>query len=94
MNRSPANALLGLALAGLGATCAAERTIDKEVVVNATVDQDWDAWTTREGIRSFFAADAVVEPRVGGAFHIQTDPGDASDMKEADDMRYMALQPK
>ncbi|MDZ7590104.1 MAG: SRPBCC domain-containing protein [Rubrivivax sp.] len=95
MNRSFANAWLGLALAAvLGATQAAERAIDKEVVVNATLDQAWDAWTTREGIRSFFAPDAAVEPRVGGAFHIHMDPGGAPGMKGADDMRFMALQPK
>ena len=73
---------------------AAERAIDKEVVVAATVDQVWEAWTTREGIRSFFAPDAEVEPRVGGAFHIHMDPGAAPGMKGADDMRFMALQPK
>ena len=47
---------------------AAERAIEKQAVVNATLDQAWDAWTTREGITSFFAPDAKVEPRVGGAF--------------------------
>jgi len=95
MNRSLACAWLGLALAAsLGATQAAERAIDKEVVVNATLDQAWEAWTTREGIRSFFAPDAVVEPRVGGAFHIHMDPGGTPGMKGADDMRFMALQPK
>jgi uncharacterized protein YndB with AHSA1/START domain len=95
MNRCPKVAALALALAASpGATQAAERAIDKEVVVNATLDQAWDAWTTREGIRSFFAPDAVVEPRVGGAFHIHMDPGGAPGMKGADEMRYMALQPK
>ena len=68
--------LAGLALAaGLGAARSAERAIDKETVVNATLDQAWDAWTTREGIVSFFAPDAQIEPRVGGAFHIHMDPG-------------------
>ena len=33
---------------------AAERSLDKEVVVNATLDQAWEAWTTREGVVSFF----------------------------------------
>ncbi len=37
---------------------AAEKAIDKEVVVAATLVQVWDAWTTREGIVSFFALDA------------------------------------
>ena len=73
---------------------AAERAVDKEVVIKATVDEAWAAWTTREGITSFFAPDAVVDPRVGGAFHIHIDPGAAAGMKGADDMRFMALQPK
>ena len=93
------NALLPTLLAvgclgGTGPATAAERAIDKEVVVAATLDQTWEAWTTREGIRSFFAPDAEVEPRVGGAFHIHIDPGAAPGMKGADDMRFMALQPK
>ncbi len=95
MDRSLLNPCLALALAiSLCAAQAAERAIDKEVVVNATLDQAWEAWTTREGIRSFFAPDAVVEPHVGGAFHIHMDPGGAPGMKGADDMRFMALQPK
>jgi uncharacterized protein YndB with AHSA1/START domain len=95
MGRSQAIIWLGLALAAsLGTAQAAERAIEKEVVVDATLDQAWEAWTTRDGIRSFFAPDAVVEPRVGGAFHIHMDPGAAPGMKGADDMRYMALQPK
>ncbi len=73
---------------------AAERSIDKQVVVNATLDQLWAAWTTREGIVSFFAPDAVIDARVGGAFHIHIDPGAPPGSKGADDMRYMALQPK
>jgi len=93
------NALLPTLLAvgclgGTGPATAAERAIDKEVVVAATLDQTWEAWTTREGIRSFFAPAAEVEPRVGGAFHIHIDPGAAPGMKGADDMRFMALQPK
>jgi uncharacterized protein YndB with AHSA1/START domain len=95
MIRPPSTILLGLLLAaGPGAAGASERAIDKEVVIDATLDQAWHAWTTREGIVSFFAPDAVVEPRVGGAFHIHMDPGAAPGMKGADDMRFMALQPK
>jgi len=87
---------LVLLLAALlpGAGVAAERAIDKEVVIAANVDQAWDAWTTREGIVSFFAPDAIIEPRVGGAFHIHIDPTAPPGMKGADDMRFLALQPK
>lgn len=73
---------------------ASERAIDKQVVVAATLDQAWAAWTTREGIVSFFAPDAEVDPRVGGAFHIHIDPLAAPGSKGADDMRFLALQPK
>jgi len=73
---------------------AAEKAIDKEIVVPATVDQAWAAWTTREGITSFFAPGAEIDARVGGAFHIHMDPSAEPGMKGADDMRYMALQPK
>ena len=72
---------------------AAERAIDKEVVIAAKPDQAWDAWTTRAGITSFFAPDAKIEAKVGGAFHIYIDPLAEPGMKGADDMRFMALQP-
>ena len=73
---------------------AAERAIDKEIVVPATLDAAWTAWTTREGIITFFAPDAVVEPKVGGAFHIHINPLAEPGMKGADDMRFLAIQPK
>jgi uncharacterized protein YndB with AHSA1/START domain len=72
---------------------AAERAIDKEVVVPASLEKVWESWTTREGIRGFFAPDAVIEPRVGGAFHIHIDPLAQPGARGADDMRFMALQP-
>ena len=73
---------------------AAERSLDKQVEITATLDQAWAAWTTREGITSFFSPDAQIEPRVGGAFHIYIDPLAEPGMKGADEMRFMALQPK
>ncbi len=87
-----------LILAGLAAapwsTQAAERAIDKSVEVVATLDDAWAAWTTREGIVSFFAPDAKIEARVGGAFQIYIDPTAAPGSKGADDMRFLAVQPK
>ena len=81
-------------LAILGEVRGAERSIDKEVVIAASLDQAWEAWTTREGIRSFFAPDAHIEPRVGGAFAIYINPLAPAGEKGADDMRFMALQPR
>ncbi len=73
---------------------ASERVIDKEIVVPASLDAAWAAWTTRDGIISFFAPDAVVDAKVGGAFHIYINPLAEPGMKGADDMRFLAVQPK
>ncbi len=73
---------------------AAERSLDKEVIIKASLDQAWQSWTTREGITAFFAPDAKIEARVGGAFQIYIDPGAEPGMRGADEMRFLALQPK
>jgi uncharacterized protein YndB with AHSA1/START domain len=79
-----------LVTAGAG---AAERAIEKSVVVDAGIEQVWSSWTTREGIVGFFAPDAQIDARPGGAFHIYVDPQAAPGLKGADDMRFLALQP-
>lgn len=73
---------------------AAERAIDKQIVIDAALAQAWESWTTREGIVSFFAPDAKIEARVGGAFHVYINPLAEPGLKGADDMRFMALQPQ
>ena len=90
--RLASSVLLGLLIACCPAW-AAERAIDKEIVVPAALDKVWESWTTREGIRGFFAPDAEIEPSVGGAFHIHIDPLAPRGSRGADDMRFMALQP-
>jgi uncharacterized protein YndB with AHSA1/START domain len=85
--------LLPLLLALTPWAWSAERALDKDVLVKATPAQVWAAWTTREGITSFFAPDAEIDPRVGGAFHIFIDPLAQPGSRGADDMRFMALQP-
>jgi uncharacterized protein YndB with AHSA1/START domain len=72
----------------------AERAIDREVVVAANVDAVWQAWTTSEGIRTFFAPDAHVELRVDGPFEIFINPYAAPGLKGADGMRIIGFQPK
>ncbi len=85
---------LWLLLAFSAVAQADERSIDKSVVVPATLDAAWAAWTTREGITSFFAPDARIEATPGGAFEIYMDPYAEPGLKGADTMRYLAVQPK
>jgi len=83
-------ALLLLALSAFAA--AEERMIHKEVVVAAPVAEAWRGWTTKEGIESFFAPEAVVEPRPDGAFDIHMNPYAPAGMKGADGMRVLGVQ--
>lgn len=82
-----------LALAMLPAA-AQERAIVKTALVKAGVDEVWKAWTTAEGITSFFAPSAVIEPRPGGLFEIHFNPYAKPGMKGADGMVFLALQEK
>ncbi|MBX3603726.1 MAG: SRPBCC domain-containing protein [Piscinibacter sp.] len=85
--------LLGVFLWVLASSAAAqERAITKQATIAAPIASVWQAWTTSEGITSFFAPEAQVEARPGGAFHIHFDPYGAPGMKGADEMRFLALQ--
>jgi len=47
-----------------------EQSITGETFVNAGIDEVWKAWTTKEGITSFFSPDCNIEPKVGGPFEV------------------------
>lgn len=84
-------AALAAALLVLGAH-AEERGIAREVTVKAPVEQVYKAWTTSEGVASFFAPEARVEPRSGGLFEVWMNPYAPPGQRGADDMRFLALQ--
>ncbi len=91
------NAIAALLLAPALASAEAlvpDRAIVKTVTVKATVDETWKAWTTTEGIKTFFAPDANVEARPGGPFEIFFNPYAKPGLKGADDMVVLAVQEK
>ncbi|HEX9390087.1 MAG TPA: SRPBCC domain-containing protein [Usitatibacteraceae bacterium] len=71
---------------------AQERAIDEKVTVKSGVAEVWKAWTTTEGIKTFFAPDAKVELRVDGPFQIYINPLAEPGMRGADDMRIIGFQ--
>jgi len=73
---------------------AQERAIVKTVTVKAPVEEAWKAWTTAEGIKTFFAPDARVEARPGGPFEIYFNPYAKPGLKGADGMVFLAVQEK
>ncbi|HEX9987815.1 MAG TPA: SRPBCC domain-containing protein [Chloroflexia bacterium] len=70
------------------------RAIEVDVVVDATVEEAWDAWTTEEGIVSFFAPACNIDLRVGGPYEIFFNPDAEPGMRGADDMQILAVQPQ
>jgi uncharacterized protein YndB with AHSA1/START domain len=80
-----------LVLATLPAA-AQERAIRSAVIVPAPLDEVWAAWTTSEGIRSFFAPEAHVEARVDGPFEVFINPYAEPGLKGADGMRFLSIQ--
>lgn len=46
------------------------KILRKEIVVPASLEQVWNAWTTAEGVKTFFSSEAKVELVVGGSFEI------------------------
>ena len=48
----------------------ASKVIRKETITTATVADAWKAWTTVEGVTSFFVPKANIEPVVGGRYEL------------------------
>jgi uncharacterized protein YndB with AHSA1/START domain len=71
-----------------------ERAIRATVVVEAGLDEVWEAWTTEQGVRTFFAPDARVEPKAGGVYEIYFDPQAEPGSRGGEGVRILALQPK
>jgi uncharacterized protein YndB with AHSA1/START domain len=64
--------------------------------VNAPIEKVWDAWTTPDGIKTFFAPDCKVDLRVDGTYEIyffpEAKPGERG--SEGEGMRILGLEPK
>lgn len=86
--------LVSVAVLGASAVQAAEPAIALSVTVKAPVSAVWKAWTTADGLTSFFAPEAEVDPRPDGAFHLFMDPYGKPGMKGADTMTLLAVEPE
>jgi uncharacterized protein YndB with AHSA1/START domain len=69
-----------------------ERAITHAVIVKASAAEAYRLFTTKEGVTSFFAPDAIVEARVDGLFEMHLNPFAALGDKGGDGMRFLALQ--
>jgi len=71
-----------------------DRAIHLETVVEASRHDVWEAWTTEDGARTFFAPLCKIELRVGGPyemyFNLNARPGE----RGGEGLTILALQPE
>ncbi|MHB8867632.1 MAG: SRPBCC family protein [Thermoleophilia bacterium] len=71
-----------------------ERDIAKEVVVAASRADVWLAWTTCEGVGSFFGQGARIELEPGGAYEIYFDLDAPPGSRGSEGMRVLSYLPE
>lgn len=74
------------------AAFAGEKEIRFEVNVPASREAVWNAWTTVEGVKSFFAGGANIDLRPDGMYEIFFAPDAPEGQRGADGMRVLLVQ--
>ncbi len=70
-----------------------ERAVTAEAVVKAPVADVWNAWTTEDGIKSFFAPASKIDLRVSGAYEMYFDPEAPAGQRGGEGNVIIAIQP-
>jgi uncharacterized protein YndB with AHSA1/START domain len=72
----------------------ADRVLRTELTVAAPLAEAWKAWTTEDGVKSFFAPGCHIEPKVDGAYEIFFNPQGEPGLRGAEGMRILAFEPE
>lgn len=67
--------------------------IRKVVDISASMDEAWQAWTTTEGVTTFFAPKASVELAVGGDFEMYFDPKQPAGQRGSEGCKILGFVP-
>jgi uncharacterized protein YndB with AHSA1/START domain len=70
-----------------------DRVMSKSVLVDATLDEVWRAWTSRAGIKKFFAPDARLEMRPRGKYEILFDPEEPEGLRGSEGCTVLSYVP-
>jgi uncharacterized protein YndB with AHSA1/START domain len=68
--------------------------IDRTIEVDKSLDDVWRMWTTKEGVQSFFAPQAMVELKPGGAYEMHFNPAAPEGKKGSEGTIVIAYVPK
>lgn len=69
-----------------------KKSIFAEIIVTADIKDVWDAWTTADGIKSFFAPDCKIELQPDGMYEIYFDLEAPEGERGGEGVRVMAIQ--
>ena len=72
---------------------ANDRAILEEVVISAPVSEVWRAWSTEEGVKSFFSRGANIELHPDGLYEILFFPDSPAGQRGAEGMRLLVVEP-
>lgn len=80
---------LGVVLPG----AAGERALEKEVVINASLADVWQAWTTEKGAETFLGPKTNIDATVGGHYEVYFAPDQPYGFRGADDGQVQSIVP-
>lgn len=70
------------------------RVIQKKITVAAPVAEVWQAWTTPEGVLTFFAPEANVELAIGGRYEMLFDPDAPPGSQGGEGLKILSFLPQ
>ena len=70
-----------------------EKTVHGEIVVNAGLEEVWNAWTTEAGAKTFFAPACNIDLRPDGPYEIFFNPDAPPGERGGEGLRVLAAQP-
>jgi uncharacterized protein YndB with AHSA1/START domain len=82
-----------LTLAATGVTGAPPADIVKTVTITADHDSAWHAWSTEEGVTTFFSRAANIDLVPGGDYEILFFPDEPEGQRGAEDIILLAVEP-
>ena len=75
-------------------TMKASERIEVEVLVDAKLSDVWHAWTTNEGVRSFFADESQVDLAIGGPYEMYFLPDAERGKRGGEGCRVLSYLPE
>ncbi len=63
-------------------------------IIPASVDEVWELFTTAKGLSSFYAREAIIDPKVGGLFELYVFPENPPGLRGIEGQQVLAIEPK